>query len=218
MTSGTTADDPTGTTGTTGTAGTTTGPGTTSTTDAPTTTASPPDLPDLTTTGTTDGAGFVSVPDGGGSCVAAFGEYQVRCTQCDPWAQDCPPGHKCAPFAEDGGPEWDDLKCVPLFEDLAQPGQPCTVEGYPTSGNDDCDLGSICFFVDPDTLAGTCVPQCDGSIEAPECGPDRACRISHDGVLALCLPMCDPQLDDCPEGQVCTANDDPDQTFVCAPA
>src|SRR5262245_15971404 len=45
------------------------------------------------------GAMFVERPDGGGS------------NECDVWAQDCPPGEKCMPWANDGGSSWNSLRC-----------------------------------------------------------------------------------------------------------
>lgn len=79
-----------------------------------------------------DGAGtgglFLSEPDGGGT---GF--------ECDVFAQDCPPGEKCVPWANDGGGVWNATRCSPVDDDPAAPGEPCTVEGGPTSGIDDCD-------------------------------------------------------------------------------
>jgi hypothetical protein len=135
---------------------------------------------------------------------------------CDPWAQDCPEGQKCAPYANDGGQQWNDYKCVPLDPDPAQPGEPCTALGEPTSGIDDCDVASMCWNVDRDTNMGTCVPFCQGSRNAPTCADAcHECAITGDGVLILCFPVCDPLASDCPDGEGCYAL--PSGSFACAP-
>jgi hypothetical protein len=134
------------------------------------------------------GAGmFIMMPDGGGT------------NECDVWAQDCPPGEKCMPWANDGGSSWNSLRCTPLDENPKQPGDTCLVEGSDVTGIDDCALGSMCFAVDPETNMGLCVPFCEGSPAEPTCSnPDQACNISNNGVLVLCLEVCDPLLQNCP--------------------
>ncbi|MEM7152268.1 MAG: hypothetical protein AAF799_05465 [Myxococcota bacterium] len=123
---------------------------------------------------------------------------------CDPYAQDCPAGQKCAWWGSDGGGAWNSTRCVPIADDPAEPGEPCTVEGSGTTGLDDCRLGSMCWDVDPKLLEGTCVEQCTGDESNPSCeNPQTTCAISADG-LALCLPSCNPlQPSDCPEEQGC---------------
>jgi hypothetical protein len=142
----------------------------------------------------------------------------THCTwECDVWSQDCAEGEKCNPWANDGGSAWNATKCVPVDPDPNQPGEPCTVEGSGVSGIDDCDLGSMCFWVDVETNMGTCVAMCTGSAAAPEC-PDACdeCMIANDGVLTLCLDSCDPLTQDCGEGRGCYPNLSGDQ-FVCFP-
>jgi hypothetical protein len=135
--------------------------------------------------------------------------------ECDLWAQDCPRGEKCMPWANDGGNAWNDVKCSPIAPDPNQPGEPCTVEGSGVSGIDDCDIGSMCWNVDPETNMGTCVAMCTGSANDPQCpGECDVCSISGEGVLILCLPTCDPLVAPCPDGQTCTAIND---GFACAP-
>jgi hypothetical protein len=133
---------------------------------------------------------------------------------CDPFAQDCPPGEKCSAWADDGGGSWNATKCVPIAEDPAQPGEPCTVEASPVSGVDSCDLGSMCWDVDG-SLMGTCVALCTGTMDDPACAEDTTtCSITNGGALNLCLPICNPLGDDCDGGQGCYLGG---SAFVCSP-
>jgi hypothetical protein len=143
-------------------------------------------------------------PDGGG---VTF--------ECDVIAQDCPLGEKCMPWANDGGNAWNATRCSPVAENPGQPGDECTVDGTGVSGVDDCDLGSMCWNVDPETNIGTCVSMCSGDEASPVCeDPGTACVNVNDGAIVLCLPSCDPLLQDCPEGQACYGIDD---AFSCVP-
>ena len=90
-------------------------------------------------TGPSDGSGtdggstsisFIQDPDGGGVNI-----------ECDIWAQDCPDGEKCMPWANDGGNSWNATRCSPLDPNPGQPGDACTVEGCGVSGIDNCDIG-----------------------------------------------------------------------------
>ncbi len=133
--------------------------------------------------------------------------------ECSPWEQDCPDGEKCMPWANDGGNSWNALTCTPLDPTPAAVGDACTVEGSGVSGIDDCDVGAMCWAVDPETNQGTCVAFCTGSPDMPVCAdPTTQCTIENGGVLILCLPSCDPLLQDCAEGDECIPSND---TFVC---
>jgi hypothetical protein len=178
---------------------------------SPTTTPDP-DGPNPTTTdpttgaesGSDDGVVFLVPPDGGG---ISF--------ECDLFAQDCPAGEKCMPWANDGGSSWNATRCSPIANNPGQPGDECTVEGSGTSGIDDCDLGSMCWDVDSETNMGVCVQMCTGDSSNPICeDPSTTCTIANDGAIVLCLPVCDPILQDCPQGQACypVADD-----WVCGP-
>ena len=150
------------------------------------------------------GVVFLIEPDGGG---VSF--------ECDLFAQDCPAGEKCMPWANDGGSSWNATRCSPINENPGQPGDECTVEGDGTSGLDDCDLGSMCWDVDPETNIGTCVAMCTGDESNPICeDPDTSCAIANDGAIVLCLPACDPILQDCADGQACYPIQD---AWSCAP-
>lgn len=183
-------------------------PNTTSTTTASTTTSSPPTTTsDGTTAGSeTTGDLFLIMPDGGG------GEHCM----CDLFAQDCPPEEKCTPWNEDGGDVLDCSRCSDIAPQPRGLGETCTVEGSATSGLDDCDLGLLCWDVDPDTLQGTCVALCAGSEADPQCDAPNECLLANDGYLIVCLPPCDPlTFGSCPDGEACVPSLD---AFVCAPS
>jgi hypothetical protein len=153
----------------------------------------------------TTGTAFIMPPDGGGGT-----------KECDPWVQDCPPGEKCMPYSGDGDFSWESLKCTPIMENPGQTGDPCTVEGSGVSGIDSCDIGHMCWNTDPETGLGTCIKFCTGSPDAPSCTvPGTSCTIVNDGVLILCLPMCDPLLQDCEGGDLCIPNPQDPDSFIC---
>ena len=133
---------------------------------------------------------------------------------CSLWGQNCPPGEKCMPFADDGGGAWNALRCAPVVADPAGPGDACTAEGNGLLGLDSCDAQSMCFNLD-ENLEGECVSHCVGSENNPYCNqPDHFCSIGGEGILALCIPTCNPLLGDCETGEACV----PVETgFVCAP-
>ncbi|HWB73880.1 MAG TPA: hypothetical protein VG755_02970 [Nannocystaceae bacterium] len=134
---------------------------------------------------------------------------------CDPFEQDCPRGEKCMPWADDGGDEWNANRCTPLAPLTGQVGDPCTVEGAATSGIDDCELGAMCWHVDPDTNTGECVGLCAGNEGNPVCAdPQTQCVIANAGVLTVCLPTCDPLLQDCAGTDGCFPVSD---FFACMP-
>lgn len=135
---------------------------------------------------------------------------------CDPFLQDCPDGEKCNPWANDGGNHWNADGCFPLDPNtLQQVGEECGVEGSGTSGVDNCGIGSMCWNVGYKTNIGTCIALCGGSPDDPVCpSPATTCAILNDGVVPVCLAVCDPLLQDCADGQGCSAHDD---QFVCFP-
>lgn len=175
---------------------------------------------DLLDTGDSDdatddsgGATFLEPPDGCGDLPPGTIGH---CTpiKCSLFDQDCPDGEKCMPWASDGGGSWNDTRCSPVAEPAAALGEACEVEGSGVSGLDNCELGAMCFYVDAQTNAGTCVSLCEGNEEAPICPPQSQCSITGDGVLTICIPTCDPLANDCDEGQTCVPDDD---VFSCAP-
>jgi len=135
--------------------------------------------------------------------------------ECDMFAQDCPEGEKCMPWANDGGNAWNATRCSPIDESPGQAGDECEVEGSGVSGLDDCDIATMCWDVDPETNMGTCAAMCSGDESNPLCeDPDTACINVNDGAIVLCLPLCDPLLQDCPDGQACYGID---ESFTCVP-
>jgi hypothetical protein len=135
--------------------------------------------------------------------------------ECDIFAQDCPNGEKCNPYATDGGSSWDGTLCVDVDASPAAIGDECTVVGSGTSGLDDCVLGAMCWNVDVETNEGTCIELCSGSEANPNCDtPGTVCVISNDGVLPLCALPCDPILQDCAGNEACYPTA---ATFTCAP-
>ena len=141
--------------------------------------------------------------------------------ECDVWAQDCPEGEKCSPYASDGGGVWDDSKCVPVVPDPDAVGEPCMVEGSGVSGIDTCALGTMCWNVDPETNMGQCVLLCQGSYRQCAgdplscCPPASTCTIASQGVLNVCFPTCDPLIQNCEaNGDYCYPNG---EDFVCLP-
>ena len=150
-----------------------------------------------------DDGGFVLLPDGGVD------------HQCDLFAQDCPPGEKCMPWANDGGVFWNATACREIAEDPGEVGDACVAEGGGTTGFDDCVLGAMCWDSDPETSIGTCIAMCEGDSNNPLCAdPDTTCVIANDGALSICLPTCDPLIQDCGEGQACYPAGG---EFACAP-
>ncbi|HWB82427.1 MAG TPA: von Willebrand factor type A domain-containing protein [Nannocystaceae bacterium] len=146
--------------------------------------------------------GFIQDPDGGGVSI-----------ECDIWAQDCPEGEKCMPWANDGGPEWNATRCSPLDPMADAPGDQCSVEGSGVSGIDSCEIDAMCW--DPNReLQGTCISFCEGNEANPICPPDQWCFQGYEGTLHVCLDddvcaadsvcrcMC-PADPDCVEGGQC---------------
>ena len=196
------------------TGSTTDEPNTGSTTNevtAGTSTGEPP-MTSTTTDGTTFGMDTSAFVDTGIIFIDPTGGPEL---ECDLWEQDCPGDEKCMPWANDGGNSWNAWRCSPIDPAPDQIGDTCTVEGSGVSGVDSCDIGQMCWDVDAETNEGTCIGFCEPPQAAPTCAePDAFCVITNDGILPLCLPGCDPLMNDCPDEQICVGVDD---AFVCAP-
>lgn len=143
--------------------------------------------------------GFIVPPDGGVS------------GQCDPRGQDCPEGQKCTAVSPEMGEPWGVNICVEVTG-TGLVGDPCDVEGGKYTGVDNCSVGLICLLTDDDGQDGVCVEFCSVSDTCPQT-PTAKCVVYNDGSLPICLPSCDPIVQDCPEGQGCynSASD----LFVC---
>ncbi len=125
--------------------------------------------------GSDSGAGFIQDPDGGGVAL-----------ECDGWAQDCPRGEKCMPWANDGGVDWNAMRCSPLDPDPSTVGEPCRVEGSAVSGIDDCDISSMCWEPNEE-LEGSCIAFCSGNEANPVCAPGTWCFSGYEGTINVCL-------------------------------
>jgi hypothetical protein len=158
------------------------------------------DLPTTAST-TTEEHPFIIKPDGD----------NVGRIECDVFNQDCDPGQKCAAWAQGGGGAWNATKCVDIMGDGA-PGEPCTTIGGGVSGVDTCGLGVMCWDVNAEN-EGICVGLCTGSPNNPMCPLGTGCALASEGVLNLCLPDCNPLLQDCPGDDLCVPDDG---EFICA--
>ncbi len=128
---------------------------------------------------------------------------------CDVLAQDCPEGEKCAPFIEGDESAWNAAKCVPVMGE-GQAGELCTTVEGAASGLDDCAKQAMCWSVDLQ-MHGYCIALCSGSELMPVCAEGSDCYLVTE-VLVLCIPECDPLLQDCPGELLCISFGD---TFVC---
>jgi hypothetical protein len=185
------------TTGTSGTTGGASTSGTSTTSGPPPTSDEPPP--------TSDGECIFHsgcTPDGGSGAA------------CSVWVQDCAPGQKCMPYDSNGGGSWESTKCVPIAPNAGEPGAPCTVEGGPGSGIDDCALGGICLGAGEGDREGTCTALCRGFPNNPECADPTATCIEL-GSIDVCAPMCHPLDQACPEGQVCCPDPGDIERFIC---
>lgn len=144
--------------------------------------------------GTETGAGFLGnldVPSGQGPF------------QCDAYEQDCDEGFKCVPWHSGGQAGWNGLRCVPVSPDPVPAGESCTVLEYPSSGLDDCELGSACWWVNPETFQGVCTSMCNGPEESPSCGDGMICPNTASWTPPVCQSLCDPIEPECQGGQGC---------------
>ncbi len=155
-----------------------------------------------------EGCSFLSCPDFGPVCAVAPGDVMVRC--CDNFVQDCPRDQKCAAASDDLG-SWNTTTCVD-GTGAGQPGDECTTDGGKFSGKDSCAFGAMCWHTN-DEGVGTCVALCTGTPDSPVRASGH-CMIAGDGTLNLCLPSCDPLLQDCPATDLCAPQGD---FFLCTP-
>jgi hypothetical protein len=182
---------------------------TATTSDPPPPTSTSGASSDSTETTASDTSDSTDDPCGDFICIPDVGPQPDDCSV---WDQDCPAGEKCTAYANDGGPTWNDNRCVPIVPDPVGIGEACSVEEFPTSGFDDCALGSICVG-QPEALGGVCTPFCGGDLASPTCPPSRSCVGSD--VLPLCLLQCDPLAPGCGVGEGCFPIGD---VFVCVGA
>ena len=185
-----------------------TGSGTDS--DSGQTTNNPTTSGDPTTTATTD----PNTTDTGCEFVCET-DMPSGTIECDVWTQDCDEGEKCIAWANDGGNSWNSTKCS-MVMGAGLHGDSCTAPMGGVGGEDTCDVGHMCWNIDGETGEGTCIELCTGSPEAPNCAPPMTtCVIVNDGVLNLCLPGCDPLVQDCQGNNEICVPDPMGDGFVC---
>ncbi len=133
---------------------------------------------------------------------------------CDGWLmpiQDCPEGQKCT-FE---GEFWD-THCVDVVPTPKGMYEPCQLlmDDW-LGGYDDCGPGLFCWDVSVDTGIGTCIGLCQGPSDSPSCvDPNASCVICQDCAIGLCMPGCDPIVQDCHDGDLCIPQPMGDH-FVC---
>ncbi len=160
---------------------------------------------------TSDPSGTTTDPTGGGTFIIPTDMPMGGTIECDVFAQDCKNAdEKCTAWAEGGGGAWNATKCVKVTG-TGIAGDKCTTEGGGVSGMDDCAKGHMCWNVN-DKNEGICVALCTGTPMAPKCEAGFKCAIANEGVLNLCLPSCDPLLQDCDGTDLCIPNGD---GFLC---
>jgi len=157
------------------------------------------------TVDTVDSCGFICAPDLPPNLDDCPGTQQL-----DP---ECPEGFKCT--IDEALSE---THCVEVVPDPKGKNEPCTMMGHGWSGFDDCGLGLVCWGVN-EQGQGTCIGLCDGDPNAvPGCvcaDPKATPTWCQDCAVGLCIPSCDPLLQDCPSpDHACYPVND---SFTCAP-
>lgn len=165
------------------------------------------------TTGGSSGGGVVTTGTGPGSSGGSSGDATGISTgsgssgegltflvgdsaddECNLGDQACPSGQKCT-FYSDSGSWYTGMKCVPVMEDPVGLDEPCFVADHPLSGLDNCESGAMCFDY-YEGHPGTCSPICTSEAWPQACPPGYVVAYARD-VVCLCLPACDPLVQDC---------------------
>jgi len=132
---------------------------------------------------------FISRPDGAHS------------NECDPYAQTCPSGQKCAWTGSPHSPET--TRCVPLAPVPLPDGAACDYNVETLDGIDECGRWAVCLERESPEQdgVGVCVAMCRGSYDHPYCDDNAVCVGGR--TMWLCDPLCDPFAQDCPEQLRC---------------
>ena len=123
--------------------------------------------------------------------------------QCDAFVQDCQAGEKCVPWDHDGHSHWDGLRCVPIVPNPHAVGERCTIEESPFSGLDDCAVDAACWYVDPETLEGVCMPLCIDIVTTHTCDEGYVCPVAGGWTPPVCSLACNPLSPECFPDQGC---------------
>ena len=150
-------------------------------------------------------SGFLSQPDLGGGVPSGCSEY----------TQDCPAGHRCAPYRKGGSLTWNTNGCFPIVAEPAGPGESCELSDDASGYLDDCERGSVCWDWDRWAGQGTCVPLALREDADPRCGDPMTTEAIIHRRWWLCVPRCDPlDASTCPQQQACYPLRD---EFGCVP-
>ncbi len=132
---------------------------------------------------------------------------------CDPAFQQCARGFKCNPYSAEGSGEYDSAGCFDVVGDLGV-GADCQSIGLELSGLDECDVGLTCLQPSGAQDPGQCAQLCDENRDAA-CGTDERRCVPHPSfVFAVCRPVCNPIVQNCPGAQACYVYAD---NLVCLP-
>jgi hypothetical protein len=201
----------------------TTGPGTTEVT--PTTTPT-----EVSGSISTDGTAGLTTATSTSASTGLMGlpDLPADSDECDPQAEmPCPEGQKCSAAA----PEWSPWllwtgtpACFPVLGNKAK-GEVCDLGRDPVDGLDDCGAGTLCvdiYWLNGPT--GICVEFCDPAIKNDVADPslcDNPAEFCYgpgcqDCYLSVCIPACDPLLQDCPAGTGCVQSaSNAEYAFAC---
>jgi hypothetical protein len=160
----------------------------------------------LTTTGMTDVPTTTEEPTTDGTTGGGMSE-------CDPSLQDCPEGSKCTAKAKMADDTWNINVCVPEPQNGKVQGETCTTQQDMFTGDDDCAKGYICLNQQNDGTEGYCVEFCTPEMACPNTsGGAGYCLVANEGVLPICLDLCDPLTQDCPGLGACYVGDN---NYIC---
>jgi len=120
---------------------------------------------------------------------------------CDYVYELCPEGSKCS---LDG--DFYESACFDLVPMPDMLGEPCEPSDQWPGGMDSCDYDLLCW-------EESCVPFCHIGEDDFSCPSGYHCIGCQDCALWICIPSCDPLLQDCTEGDVCIPDGD---SFICA--
>ncbi len=167
------------------------------------------------TTSATGGSTEASSSDGGTESSTGSSTGAVEPGECGTSLEGCNEGFKCNVYATEGNQNvLGNLGCFPLDPEAKQVDEPCQVGEDPWDGIDDCVEGAVCWNADEDGN-GTCLSLCPLMGDEYGCYYEDAgsCNVCQECAVGLCIPICNPLLDDCPDGQLCV----PDQqgSFGC---